>query len=76
MGHGVVLYLGLDEIGSGVGPYLGLDKIGSPSLIMIFIIISYLFNRTFWIYLLEFLLVPINSILFYCFCELDMILKT
>ena len=76
MGHGVGLYLGLDEIGSGEGPYLGLDEIGSSSIIMIFIIISYLFNHTFWIYLLEFLLVPINSILCYCFCELDMILKT
>ena len=28
-------------------PYLGLDKIGSPSSIIIFIIISYLFNHTF-----------------------------
>ena len=32
----------------GVGPYLGLDEIGSPSPMMIFIIISCLFNRTFW----------------------------
>ena len=39
----------------GVGPYLGLDEIGSPSPIMIFIIISYLFNCIFWIYLLGFL---------------------
>ena len=47
----------------GVGLYLGLDEIGNPSLIIIFIIISYLFNctfsdlsvRVFMIYLLEFL---------------------
>ena len=38
----------------GVGPYLSLDKIESPSPMMIFIIISYLFIRTFWIYLLRF----------------------
>ena len=31
----------------GVGPYLDLYEIGSLSSIMIFIIISYLFNRTF-----------------------------
>ena len=37
-------------MGHGVGPYLGLDEIGSPSLMIIFIIISYLFNCTFWIY--------------------------
>ena len=37
MGHGVCLYLGPDEI-------------RSPSLMMVFIIISYLFNCTFWIY--------------------------
>ena len=36
--------------GHGVSPYLGLDERGSPSPIMIFIIISYLFNCTFWIY--------------------------
>ena len=30
--------------------YLDLDNIGSPSLMMIFIIISYLFNYTFCIY--------------------------
>ena len=30
-----------------VGPYLDLDGIGSSSSIIIFIIISYLFNRTF-----------------------------
>ena len=30
-----------------VGPYLGLHEIGSPSLIIIFIIIGYLFNHTF-----------------------------
>ena len=34
-------------MGHGGGLYLGLDEIGSPSLMMIFIIISYLFNRTF-----------------------------
>ena len=50
-------------MGHGVGLYLGLDEIRSPSLIIIFIIISYLFNRSFldlsvrvfMIYLLEFL---------------------
>ena len=41
-------------IGHGVGPYLGLDEIGNPSPMMIFIIISYLFNHTFWICLLGF----------------------
>ena len=41
-------------MGHEVGPYLGLDKIGSPSPMVIFIIISYLFIRIFWIYLLEF----------------------
>ena len=42
-------------MGHGVGLYLGLDEIGSPSPMMIFIIIiSYLFIRTFWIYLLGF----------------------
>ena len=41
-------------MGHGVGPYLSLDEIGSPSPMMIFIIINYLFNRTFWISLLEF----------------------
>ena len=39
-------------MGHGVAPYLGLDEIGSPSSMMIFIIISYLFNCTFWICLL------------------------
>ena len=34
--------------GHGVNPYIGLDKIGSPRPMMIFIIISYLFNCTFW----------------------------
>ena len=38
----------------GVSPYLDLDEIGSLSPMMIFIIISYLFNRTFWICLLGF----------------------
>ena len=32
----------------GVGPYLGLHEIESPSSIIIFIIISYLFNHTFY----------------------------
>ena len=41
-------------MGHEVGPYLGLDKIGSSSPMIIFIIISYLFNRTFWICLLVF----------------------
>ena len=41
-------------MGHGVGPYLGLEKIGSPSPMMVFIIISYLFNCTFWICLLGF----------------------
>ena len=35
-------------MGHGVGPYLDLNDIGSPSSIIIFIIISYLFNRTFY----------------------------
>ena len=30
-----------------VGPYLGLQDIESPNSIIIFIIISYLFNHTF-----------------------------
>ena len=34
-------------MGHGVGPYLGLDEIESSSSILIFIIISYLFNHTF-----------------------------
>ena len=34
-------------MGHGEGPYLGLEEIGSLNPIMIFIIISYLFNRTF-----------------------------
>ena len=38
----------------GVGPYISLSDIGSPNPIMIFFIISYLFNRNFWIYLLGF----------------------
>ena len=37
-------------MGHAVGPYLGLDEIGSLSPMMIFIIISYSFNFTFWIY--------------------------
>ena len=38
--------------GYEVDSYLGLYKIGNLSPMMIFIIISYLFNCTFWIYLL------------------------
>ena len=34
-------------MGHGVGPYLSLYDIRKPSSIIIFIIISYLFNRTF-----------------------------
>ena len=34
-------------MGHGVGTYLGIDEIGSTSSIIIFIIISYLFNHTF-----------------------------
>ena len=41
-------------MGHGVGPYLGIDHIGNSSPMMIFIIISYLFNHTFWIDLLGF----------------------
>ena len=35
-------------MGHGVVSYLGLHEIGSPSSVIIFIIISYLFNHTFW----------------------------
>ena len=35
-------------MGHGVDSYLSLDEIGSPSSMMIFIIISYLFNRMIW----------------------------
>ena len=49
---------GIDMMmGHGVSSYLGLDEIRSPNPIMIFIIISYLYNRTFWLkpkYLLGF----------------------
>ena len=31
-------------MGYGVGPYMGLNEIGSPSSIMTFITINYLFN--------------------------------
>ena len=31
-------------MGHGVGPYIGLNEIGSPSLMMNFITINYLFN--------------------------------
>ena len=41
-------------MGHGVGPYLGLDEIGNSSPMMMFIIISYLFDHTFWICLLGF----------------------
>ena len=41
-------------MGHGVCPYLNLNKIRSLSLIMIFIIISYLVNYIFWICLLGF----------------------
>ena len=34
-------------MGHGAGPYLILDEIGKLSSIIIFIIISYLFNHTF-----------------------------
>ena len=54
-------------LGHGVGPYLGLNEIGSPSPMMIFIIISYLFNRTFWIYLLGFSVGAYKCPLCYCF---------
>ena len=50
-------------IGHEVGPYLGLHEIGNPISIIIFIIISYLFNlifydlsiKVFMIYLLRFI---------------------
>ena len=41
-------------MGHKVGPYIRLDEIRSSSLMIIFIIISYLFNRIFWICLLGF----------------------
>ena len=41
-------------MGHEVGLYLGLDDIENSSKMMIFIIISYLFNCTFWIYPLGF----------------------
>ena len=44
-------------MGHEVDPYLGLNEIGNPSPIMDFIIISYLFNCTFWIYLFIYLIV-------------------
>ena len=34
-------------MGHGVGPYMGLNEIGSPSRMMNFITISYLFNCIF-----------------------------
>ena len=56
-------YLKIMLMRHGAGPYLGLYEIGKSSSIIIFIIISYLFNRTFYdlfvtvfrIYLLGFL---------------------
>ena len=42
-------------MGHGVGPYIGLNEIGSPSLMMNFITINYLFNFTFLIYPIVFL---------------------
>ena len=41
-------------MGHGVDSYLGLDEIGSSNPMMIFIIISFLFNQIFWICLLGF----------------------
>ena len=38
----------------GVGLYLDIDEIGNSSPMMILMIISYLFNCTFWICLLGF----------------------
>ena len=35
-------------MGREVGLYLGLNEIGNPIPMMIFIIITYLFNRIFW----------------------------
>ena len=42
-----VLFNPKGMMGHGVGPYLGLNEIGSPSLMMNFIAISYLFNYNF-----------------------------
>ena len=47
-------------IGHGASPYLSLDKIESSSPMIITIIISYLFNRTFWVKLK-----PISVRIFY-----------
>ena len=64
-------------MGHGLGPYLGLYEIESPSPMIIFIIISYLFNCTFLICLLGLSVVSINNTLCYCFWgRLDMRLKT
>ena len=61
----------------GVGSYLGLDEIGSPSQTMIFIIIRYLFNHTFWICLLGFSVGAYKYHLMLLFLgRFDMILKT
>ena len=48
------LYIVYFVMGHEVGSYLGLDEIGSSSPMMIYIIINYLFNRTYWICLLGF----------------------
>ena len=42
-----VLFIPEEMMGHGVGPYIGLTEIGSPSPIMNFITISYLFNCIF-----------------------------
>ena len=44
-------------MGHEVGLYLDLDEIRRPSPMMIFIIIGYLFNYTFWIYLFIYLII-------------------
>ena len=62
-------------IGYGVVPYLGLNEIKSLNPIMNFITIRYLFNYifldlsviTFGFIYYDFLLVPINNTLCYCF---------
>ena len=69
-------------MGNEVGSYIGLNEIGNPSPMMIFIIISYLFNHNFWpkaksISIKVFYWCHINSTLCYCFWgRLYIILKT
>ena len=63
-------------IGHRISSYLGLDEIGNPSPMMIFIIISYLFIRTFWIYLLRFSIDAYKLYLMLLFFRDLMILKT